>query len=101
MLAIPYFFPETGALRNFKKNRPATPHNFEQEKTKNAPKEMRVFKHLERSRQLIMRLVIQPPPPPFKKRVTVVLKGQLLLQTLFAPNASRKLEAQIMKYFFS
>ena len=32
MLAIPYFFPETGALRNFKKNRPATPHNFEQEK---------------------------------------------------------------------
>ena len=68
MLAIPYFFPETGALRNFKKNRPATPHNFEQEKTKNAPKEMRVFKHLERSRQLIMRLVIQPPsPPPSKK----------------------------------
>ena len=61
---------------------------------------MRVFKHLERSRQLIMRLVIQPPPP-FKKRAKVALEGQLLLQTLFAPNASRKLEAQIMKYFFS
>ena len=65
---------------------------------------MRVFKHLERSSQLIIWLVIQPPPPPpppFKKRAKVALEGQLLLQTLFAPNASRKLEAQIMKHFFS
>ena len=59
---------------------------------------MQVFKHLKRNCQLIMRLVIKPP---FKKRAKVALAGQLLLQTLFAPNASRKLEAQIIKYFFS
>ena len=36
-----------------------------------------------------------------KKGAKVALAGQRLVQTLFASKASRKLEAQTMKYFFS
>ena len=45
-----------------------------------------------------MWLVIQSPS---KKRAKVALAGQLLVQTLFAPKATRNLEAQMMEYFFS
>ena len=106
VLAIPHLFRETRALRNFKKtkNRPATePHPIilNRKKRKSSHKRWRVkrvFKHLERSHQLILWLVIQSP---FKKGAKIALAGQLWVQTLFAFKASRKLEAQAMKYFCS
>ena len=44
-----------------------------------------------------MWLVIQSPS---KKRAKVAQARQILVQTLFAPKASTKLEAQMMNFFF-